>query len=165
MTSPAYAYGPSACRQRELKARLLARWCYARGIGPAIARQPAPVLRAAARQAAVSPPHLQPDGTSPTWLRAGELLRARAAWDRAHGKVPPDHVRCIACAVLQQPCSPCAQLEPALCVGCGGRLDQVLVDERLDLHPTCSAPAVRVPAGHGPAGHGQGRLLELDQRT
>ncbi len=160
MTAPAYAHSPIARQQRELKARLLARWCYARGIGPAIARQPAPVLRAAARQADVSLPHHDPDGASPTWLRAGELLHARAAWDRAHGRVPPDHVRCIACAVLQQPCPHCAQLEPGRCAGCGGQLDQVLVDERLDVHPTCSAPAVRTQMRHE-----QALLLEVEQRN
>lgn len=126
---------------------------------PAIGRQLAPVLRAAARQAGVSPPHQDADGSTPTWQLVGQLLSARAAWDRDRGQPPPEHVDWVACAVLLHSCPSCTPPEPALCVGCGDRLDQVFVDERLDLHPL--AP----PVGRVQAGHVQGQLLELDQRT
>lgn len=147
MTAPSYAHGQLAQQQRQHKARQLARWCYDRGIGPAVSHQPPPVLRSVAKQAGVSAPHHEPDGSSPTWTMVSELLTARAGWDRAHGQqAPAPPVQCIACTVLQQPCRQCA--DRVLCRGCGGRMDPVLIDERLELHPTCQAPAPAAPASH-----------------
>lgn len=154
-TGSVFAYSRAAQLQRAQKARALARWCYSQGIGPAVARQDPALLRAAARRAGVPPPHLEPDGTSPTWQLVGQLLSARAEWDRAHGQTPPEHVRCVACAVLEQVCPQCQRPAAAAvgtatgdssCAGCGMRLDQVLVEHGQDLHPTCTRPvAVPVP--------------------
>lgn len=102
---------------------------------------------ALARRAAVTPPHLQPNGSSSTWQLVGQLLSARATWDRNHGQTPPKHVDCIACAVLEQPCPRCSTATtpadrpaapggPPPCLGCGLPLHQVFVVEGSDVHPT-----------------------------
>ncbi len=127
------------CRQED-EARTLARWCYSHGIGPAVGGQAPPILRAAARRADVSPPHLGSAGHSATWGLVADLLTARAAWDRAHGQQPPPHVACIACAIIEATCPQCTPASPTMgrtCPSCKYRLDPVLVAQGFDLHPTC----------------------------
>lgn len=162
-----YAHTSHAEAARRQKGRVLARWCYDRGVGPGVAAQPAAVRRAAARRAGVAPPHVSPDGRSPTWDLVAELLRSRASWDRNHDQQPPPHVTCIACAVLDAPCPSCAATStpdlavasPARCPACAYPLDPVLLEEGMTTHPGCHLPADQ--PGQGPANVEQPGMFEL----
>lgn len=115
-TTTDFARTPLAERKRREKAQRLADWLYDQGIGPAIATQEPAVLRTAARRAGVTPPHTDPSGSSPTptWQLVAQCLQHKVRRVRAGGQQPPQHVRCIACAVLEAPCPRCpAQAPPA----------------------------------------------------
>lgn len=153
MSSSEFTHGQYAQRRRADKARELTRWCYQRGIGPAVVEQPPQVLRAAARAAGVSPPHLDDLGRSPTWQLVGELLGARAGWDRSRDRQPPSHVPCVGCAVLPGACPrhvAKAKAHAARCCSCSAPLDPAFTAAGMDLHPSCEEPSVDGPV-HEPA--------------
>jgi hypothetical protein len=105
-----YAHTRQAEIRRAQKARLLASWCYDRGIGPGIGEADGEVQRVAARAAGVSPPH-QNGAHSPTWTSVAHLLEQRALWDQRHERVPPPPAPCITCAVDPELCTHCRPLQ------------------------------------------------------
>ena len=107
MSSSEFTNGQYAQRRRADKARELARWCYQRGIGLAVVEQPPQVLRAPARAAGVSPPHLDDLGRSPTWQLVGELLGRPGRLGPLPRPAAP-----IACAVRRL-CRPAGRLPAA----------------------------------------------------
>lgn len=135
-----YAHTRYAEQRRLTKAKLLARWCYERGIGTAIAAEPADVLRQLARRAGVPAPHIV-DGSSPTWAIVTALLDKRAAWDQAHGVRPPPAAACIRCTVTGDRCGRCESAPSSVCISCGTRLDPFLISEGVTAHPGCPMPA------------------------
>ena len=107
-TPPAhfFAHNTLAEARRLEKARVLARWCYDRGIDARILAVAPERLRYVARQAGVAPPHHEDTG-SPTWQLVAELLTQRQAWDREHAVAPPPPATCVDCAIEDAPCSSC----------------------------------------------------------
>lgn len=143
-----YAHTGTAHRMRHAKARTLARWCYGRGIGPAILQVSPALRRRAARLAGVTPPH-EPSATAgDTWLLVAELLVQRAAWDRAHQVVPPSSARCVACVVLSAPCK--ADQVQVSCSVCDQPLHPGLAGAGDTTHPSCDLPALRPASGQPP---------------
>lgn len=115
-------------------AKVLARWCYQRGIGPAIAAA-APAVRLAAIRG-VGDPTGMPDEV---WPAVADLLQAREVWDREHGQAPPPAAACLHCAVLEQTCPGCAPRSVArvLCPACRTPLHRLLIRDGIGIHPLC----------------------------
>lgn len=105
-TAHFFAHNALAEARRLEKARVLARWCYDRGIGADILDVAPDRLRLVARRAGVTPPH-QEDTGSPTWQLVADLLTQRAAWDQAHTVTAPSPAACLQCAIEKAPCSSC----------------------------------------------------------
>ena len=109
---------------------------------------PPQVLRAVAHAAEVKTPHLDDRGHSPTWQLVGELLRARAGWDRSRERQPPPHVACIGCAVLLGACPEHpADSRAVRCRSCTVAMDPALAAAGMDLHPSCEEPPAQLPLG------------------
>ena len=133
-----HAHTPTAERLRLAKATDLARWCYARGLGPDVSNEGAATRRAIARQAGVRPPR-DIDGTSETWALVASLLRDRVRWDLAHGWQPPPPPTCTGCLVHGRPCR--RHAPPSDCTACGELLHPMLVEAGERLHPNCAPPS------------------------
>lgn len=104
--SGSFAYNARAEANRAAKAKVLARWCYERGIDEQVVELDQVRLRAVARAAGVSPPHQEPGG-APTWKLVAQLLVTRRAWDLEHGVVAPVGAECIRCVVDGSRCEVC----------------------------------------------------------
>lgn len=98
MTPVDFAHTTAAERARQDKAKLLARWCYARGIDACVLELDPVVLRSIARQAGVNPPR-RAGAVSPTWQLVADLLTARTDWDHRHNHASPAPAQCLGCAV------------------------------------------------------------------
>jgi len=84
-----FAHTPRAEQARHRKARILARWCYQRGVLAGVSALPPPLLRFIAHEAGVRAPHQDAGGCSETWqqvdaVRTGYPVGLCREWEPLH---------------------------------------------------------------------------------
>jgi hypothetical protein len=120
--------------QLTTAAKMLARWCYSRGVDERVLGRGEQLLKAgrpgAGRPAPAPLEHA-------LWQQVATLLRQQRDWDRDHQVTPPPPAACLPCAVAVDQCATHADRR---CRACGGQLHRSVVDESFDTHPCCDRP-------------------------